>query len=71
MSEASPPTMLPNAPREPAYVTRLRGRLRSEIEARRRTVRENLRLRTEITQLLSVLRKVYRPRNTNTGPASP
>ena len=30
MSEASPPSMLPNAPREPAYVARLRGRLSTE-----------------------------------------
>jgi hypothetical protein len=71
MSEASPPSMLPNAPREPAYVARLRGRLRSEMESRRRTERENLRLRTEIARLLSVLRRAYRSRNTSANPTSP
>jgi hypothetical protein len=70
MSEASPPSMLPNAPREPAYVDRLRDRLRTEIETRRRTERENLRLRTEIARLLSVLRRAYRSRGTNTDPPS-
>jgi hypothetical protein len=69
MSEASP--MLPNAPQEPAYVARLRGRLRTEAETRRRTERENLRLRTEIARLLSVLRRAYRSRDMNTDPTSP
>ena len=70
MSEASPPSMLRNAPREPAYVARLRGRLRTEIETRRRTERENLRLRTEIARLLSVLRTGCRSRDMNTDPSS-
>jgi hypothetical protein len=41
MSEASPPSMLTNPPREPAYVARLQGRLRTETEAHRQTEREN------------------------------
>jgi hypothetical protein len=36
---------------QPTYIVRLRGRLRTETEARRRTERENLRLRTEIARL--------------------
>jgi hypothetical protein len=71
MSEASPPSALPNAPRELAYVARLRGRLRTEIETRRRTERENLRLRTEIARLLSVLRGARRSPNTNARPTAP
>jgi hypothetical protein len=72
MSEASPPSMLPNAPREPAYVARLRGRLRTETEARRRTERANLRLRSEIARLLSVLRRAYPSKNRNASdPTSP
>jgi hypothetical protein len=63
MSEASPPSMLPNAPREPAYVVRLRGRLRSEMEVRRQTERKNFRLRIEIARLHSVLRRAYRAKN--------
>jgi hypothetical protein len=43
----SAPSMLSNPPREPDNVLRLRSRLRAEMEARRRTERENLRLRTE------------------------
>jgi hypothetical protein len=58
----SAPSMLPNPPRDPPYVTRLRGRLRAEMEARRRTERENLRLRTEIGRLLLVLRRACRSR---------
>jgi hypothetical protein len=56
---ASPPSMLPNPQPafEPVYVVRLRIRLRSEMESRRRTERENLRLRTEIVRLQSLLRK--------------
>jgi hypothetical protein len=63
MSDASPPSMLPNAPREPAYVARLRGRLRTALEAHRQTERENFRLRTEIARLRSVLRRAYRAKN--------
>jgi hypothetical protein len=43
MSEASPPSMLPNVPWEPAYEAKLRGRLRTEIVTRRRTELEHLR----------------------------
>jgi hypothetical protein len=65
MSEASPPSMLPKAPREPAYVVWLRGRLRIALEAHRQTKRENFRLRTEIVRVQSVLRKACRSRDTN------
>jgi hypothetical protein len=72
MSEASPPSMLPNALREPAYVVRLRGRLRTALAAHRRTERENFRLRTEIARLQSVLRRAYRSKNGNASdPTSP
>jgi hypothetical protein len=60
-SDASPPSMLPNPQpaSEPVYVVRLRIQLRSkiEMESRRRTEPENLRLRTEITRLQSLLRR--------------
>jgi hypothetical protein len=71
MSEVSPPSMLPNAPREPAYVARLRGRLRTEIETRRRMESENFGLRTEIARLLSVLRRARRSRTQTPTPNSP
>ena len=58
-TDASPPSMLPNPqpPSEPVYVVRLRMRLRSAMESRRQTERENLRLRTEIARLQSLLRR--------------
>jgi hypothetical protein len=72
MSEASPPSMLPNASLQPAYVVRLRTRLRTALEAHRQTERENFRLRTEIVRLQSVLRKAYRSKNGNASdPTSP
>jgi hypothetical protein len=54
---ASPPSMLPNPQpaSEPVHVVRLR--LRSEMELRRQTKRENLRRRTEIARLQSLLRR--------------
>jgi hypothetical protein len=56
---ASPPSMLsnPQPASEPVYVVRLWMRLRSEMESHRRTERENLRLRTEVTRLQSLLRR--------------
>ena len=57
ITAASPPSMLPNPQpaSEPVHVVRLR--LRSEMELRRQTKRENLRRRTEIARLQSLLRR--------------
>ena len=52
MSQTTPPSLWPDPPREPGYVQRMRHRLHAEIEARRQTERENLKLRTELARLV-------------------
>jgi hypothetical protein len=49
--------MLPVPPSEPAYVLRMRARLREAIEERRRVERECFRLRVELARVTAKIRR--------------
>jgi hypothetical protein len=62
--------MLPTPRPEPYYVRAMRVRLRHEIEARRRTERENFRPRTELKRLTEKIRRfasTFRAKNSPTS----